>query len=60
MKRRTSNDSAAPQYFTDGFNSLLPASGDVFVTHCNSMAVCNAAMQISIAMQHPAYIHELK
>lgn len=43
-----------------GFNSFFPAPKRVFVTHCNAMPICYAAMQICPPVQHAAYMFDLK
>jgi len=36
------------------------SSDGMFVTHCNAMPICNAAMQICCLAQYTAYIPALK
>lgn len=43
-----------------GLYAMGASLGRVFVTHCNASAVCNAAIQDGLAVQHAAYMAALK
>ncbi len=43
-----------------GFNSFFRAPNRVFVTYCNAMPICYAAMQIGLPVQHATYMFDLK